>query len=429
MNETEARMVKRPDKDGVAMGATGDRRGVPGRVETLPPEATGEAAAPVSSAPARRCLRLLIVAPSLGILGGQAVQAARLLARFRAEPSLEVSFLPIDPRLPGLLGKLQGIKYVRTVVTSLAYVASLLRRVRAYDCIHVFSASYFSFVLAPTPAILVAKLYGKKVILNYRSGEAEDHLTRWRRTAIPTIRMADEVAVPSGYLVDVFTRFGLRARSIYNFVETDCFRFRPRQPLRPVFLSNRNLEPLYNVGCILRAFAVIQRRFPEAALTVAGDGSERAELERLARELGLTNTTFVGRVGQASMPELYAGSDIYLNSSNIDNMPGSLIEAYAAGLPVVTTDAGGIPYILSNEETGLMVRCGDHEALAAAAIRLLEDGALAARIIENALAACRTYSWEAVRDEWLKLYSELAHEDSGATRAAVPSRLESKTNA
>lgn len=377
----------------------------------------------------RRAVRVLIVAPSLGILGGQAVQAARLVARLQVEPSLEVSFLPINPRLPGLFGKLQGVKYVRTVLTSLAYVATLLARVRSFDVIHVFSASYSSFVIAPTPAILISKLYGKKIVLNYRSGEAEDHLQRWRRTAIPTIRLVDEIAVPSGYLVDVFARFGLHARSIYNFVETDRFRFRDRKPLRPVFLSNRNLEPLYNVACILRAFAIVQRRYPEAALIVAGDGSQRAELETLARTLELRNTEFIGRVEQARMHELCERADIYLNSSNIDNMPGSIIEAYAAGLPVVTTDAGGIPYILKHEETGLMVVRGDHEALAASAIRLLEDGELAARLASNAHAACRRYSWAAVRDEWLKLYFELAHENTVSRASTLPTRVGSNTNA
>jgi len=392
---------------------------------------TGTRAGVETRAPAHegRRVRVLIVAPSLGILGGQAVQAARLLARFEAEPSLEVSFLPINPRLPGLLGRLQGVKYVRTVLTSIAYIAQLLARVRRFDVIHVFSASYSSFVLAPTPAILAAKLYGKKIVLNYRSGEAEDHLARWRRTAIPTIRLVDEVAVPSGYLVDVFARFGLHARSIYNFVETERFRFRRRKPLRPVFLSNRNLEPLYNVGCILRAFAIIQRRFPDATLTVAGDGSQRAALEQLARELNLRHTEFIGRIEQARMHELCERADIYLNSSDIDNMPGSIIEAYAAGLPVVTTDAGGIPYILTDGETGLMIKRGDHEAMAAAAIRLLEDGELAARLASNALAACRKYSWAAVRDEWLKLYFELADENTAVSPTTLPSRVESNTNA
>ena len=224
------------------------------------------------SASANR-LRVLIVAPSLDILGGQAVQAAQLLARLREEPSLDVSFLPVNPRLPGLLRKLQAIKYVRTVVTSLLYWGLLLARVRTYDVIHIFSASYLSFVLAPTPAILIARLYGKKIILNYRSGEAEDHLRRWHRTAIRTLRLADEIVVPSAYLVDVFGTFKLAASAIHNFVDTDRFKYRERVPLRPVFLSNRNLEPMYNVGCVVRSFSIIQQRYPDARLTIAGDGS------------------------------------------------------------------------------------------------------------------------------------------------------------
>jgi len=351
--------------------------------------------------------RVLIVAASLDILGGQAVQAARLLEELRKEPSLEVSFLPINPRLPVFTRRLQNIKYVRTVVTSLAYIALLLSRVWRYDVIHVYSASYLSFVIAPTPAILIAKLYGKKIILNYHSGEAEDHLARWRRTAIPTMRLADSIIVPSKYLVDVFAHFGIHTSAVFNTVEINKFRFRKRSNLRPAFLANRNLEALYNVGLVLRAFALIQRRFPEARLTVAGEGSERLALEALARELNLRHVEFVGRVPPERMPELYDAADIYLNGSDIDNMPLSILEAFAAGVPVVTTNAGGIPYIMSDGETGLLVERGDYEAMAARAIQLLEDNALATELARAAHEECRKYSWCTVRDEWLKLYHQL----------------------
>jgi glycosyltransferase involved in cell wall biosynthesis len=355
----------------------------------------------------RRSLRVLIVAPSFDILGGQAVQAARLLAGLRAEAALEADFLPINPRLPGLLRKLQTIKYVRTVVTSVLYCATLLLRVRRYDVIHVFSASYFSFVLAPTPALLVARLYGKKIVLNYHSGEAEDHLTRWRRSAIPTIRLVDEIAVPSDYLVRVFAGFGLRARAIFNTIDTRAFRFRARHLLRPVFLSNRNLEPHYGVDRILRAFAIIQQHFPAARLTVAGDGSQRVPLETLARELKLQNVNFTGRIEHENVCALYDDADVYLNGSEIDNQPLSLLESFACGLPVVTTDAGGIPYIVTHERTGLLVRCGDYEAMAREAMRLLQDVTLAEHITKQALEECQKYSWAAVRNQWLELYEEL----------------------
>jgi len=369
---------------------------------------------------AAKPLRVLIVAPSLDILGGQAIQAARLLARLREEPSIDVAFLPVNPKLPGPLGRLQEIKYLRTVVTSVLYWALLLARVYRYDIIHIFSASYLSFVLAPTPAILVAKLYDKRIVLNYRSGEAADHLRRWRRTAIPTIRLVDEIAVPSGYLVDVLAQFELVSRPISNFVDTDHFSFRERNPLRPVFLSNRNFEPLYNVGCTLRAFAIIQRRWPDAKLIVAGDGSQRGELEALANELKLRNVEFAGRVAPEQMHALYLVADVYLNSPNIDNMPGSIIEAFASGLPVVTTDAGGIPYIVDDKRSGLMVRCGDYEAMAEGALRLLEDKALASKITGKARQECKKYQWNAVKSEWLKLYSETGRQlRQPADRAAV----------
>ncbi|MFL6229575.1 MAG: glycosyltransferase family 4 protein [Pyrinomonadaceae bacterium] len=369
-----------------------------------------------SSSVSSPVVRVLIVAPGLDILGGQAVQAARLLEQLRAEPTLEVGFLPINPEFPRPLRRWQALKGVRSIRTSVLYWQRLAREVRRYDVLHIFSASYLSFLISPTPAVLAAKLYGKRIVLNYRSGEAEDHLRR-SRAARRLLRLPDVIVAPSGYLVDVFARFDLRARSIFNIVETERFRFRARRPLRPVFLSNRNLEPLYNVGCTLRAFALVQARFPEATLTVAGDGSQRALLERLARELDLKNTTFVGRVAPARMPELYDAADIYLNSSDIDNMPGSIIEAYASGLPVVTTDAGGIPYILTDGETGLLVPRGDHEALAAGAIRLLEDGELAAHVTESARRACDNYSWASVRGAWLKLYHELARGASEPERA------------
>ena len=349
-------------------------------------------------------VRVLIVAPSFAILGGQSVQAARLLERLSQEPSLEVGFLPINPRLPLGLHNLQRIKYVRTLVTSVAYVLSLLFRVYKYDVIHVFSASYFSFVLAPTPAILIGKLYRRKVLLNYHSGEAEDHLRRWRRTAIPTIRLVDSVVVPSEYLVRVFASFGLKATAIYNLIDTSKFRFRERAPLRPVFLSNRNLESHYGVDRVLRAFAIVQEKLPEASLTIAGDGSQSRPLKTLAEELGLRHTRFIGQVAPFAIADVYDATDIFMNGSEIDNQPLSILEAFSCGLPVVTTDAGGIPDIVEDGRTGMVVARGDYAELANRAMTLLNDPALAKQIVEQARQECLKYSWEAVRDAWMKVY-------------------------
>ena len=364
----------------------------------------------MSPSDAKNRLRVLIVAPSLDILGGQSRQAVRLMEGLKREPDLEIGFLPHNPRLPGILRKLQSIKYVRTIVTTLYYIALLLWRVRRYDIIHIFCASYYSYSLSAIPALAIARLYGKKSILNYRSGEAEDHLETWR-TAAPTVKWASEVVVPSGYLVDVFARYGLRARAIHNIVELDRFTYRERRPLRPVFLTSRLLEPLYNVPCVLRAFAIIQERYPDARLTIAADGFLRRDLEALARDLKLRNAEFIGFVKFEDMPALYDAADIYLSATSIDNMPSSLTESMACGLNVVTTDGGGaIPYIMTNEVTGLIVNRDDHQALAAAAIRLLDDNEFALRLVRSAHESTKKFTWPYIREQWLDLYHELAKE-------------------
>lgn len=368
---------------------------------------------------ARRApIRVCLVGPSLDILGGQAVQVTRLLKRLRELDGLEVEFLPVNPRLPGPLRALQRIKYVRTVVTSIAYAASLMRRVPRYDIIHAFSASYTSYLLAPLPAMVVARCFGKKVVLNYRSGEADDHLRR-SPFARWTMRLAHVIVAPSGYLVEVFGRFGLPARSILNFVEMEGIQHRERSSFRPNFLSNRNLEQLYNVGCTIEAFALIQEQHPEAALTVVGDGSERAKLEALVRERGLRNVRFTGKIPPERMREFYDGADVYLNSPNIDNMPNSVIEAFASGIPVVTTNAGGIPFIVTEGETGFMVERDDHRALAARALELIDNPAKAARVAGNARReALGRYVWEAVALEWEQLYRGLTGDATPVLRSS-----------
>ncbi|HKR13143.1 MAG TPA: glycosyltransferase family 4 protein [Pyrinomonadaceae bacterium] len=373
--------------------------------------------------PREKPIRLLLVAPALRILGGQAVQANYLLQHLGRESGFEVSFVPHNPLLPGPLKLLQSIRYVRTIVTSLLYFIHLLIQVPRHDIVHTFSASYLSFLLAPTPAILIAKFFGKKVILNYRSGEAEDHLRTWPRTALPIMRLADELIVPSQYLIDVFAKFDLRATAVANIIDQSRFRFHERKPLLPIFFSNRNLYPLYNVACILRAFAKIQQRFPEAKLIIAGDGRQRSSLEALARELKLQHVQFLGRIPPHRMHELDNQAHIYLNSSNIDNMPGSIIESFASGMPVITTSAGGIKCIVTHEKTGILVPKNDHEAIASWAIKLLESPEFASEIARNAYEECTAYTWEAVRASWLAAYTRLAGREARLDGAVVAEQM------
>ena len=139
-------------------------------------------------------------------------------------------------------------------------------------------------------------------------------------------------------------------------------------------------------------------------MKVAGNGPCREALIKLAAELNLRNVEFVGKVEHERMSELYNEADCFLNGSRIDNQPLSILEAFASGLPVVTTNAGGIPDMVINDVTGLVVEMDDHEALARCAIDVIEHPEVVGRIATAARNECQQYTWDAVRNEWLKIY-------------------------
>ena len=186
-------------------------------------------------------LKVALVAPTLRILGGQAVQAHRLLTAWESDPEIEAELVPINP-LPPVFRRLADVKFIRTFVTQLTYWPTLLRRLRHVDVVHVFSASYLSFLLAPTPAVLIARLLGKPVVLNYRSGEAPDHLKRSRLARLVLHRVNANV-VPSAFLQDVFARFDIASEVIPNIVDLERFAFRARDEFGPRLLCTATSSP------------------------------------------------------------------------------------------------------------------------------------------------------------------------------------------
>jgi glycosyltransferase involved in cell wall biosynthesis len=348
-------------------------------------------------------VKVLIVATSMRVIGGQSIQAKRLLDAFENDPQIEIKFLPNNPETA-----FQGIKYLRTIFASLKFWWTLWRAVYGSEVVQVFSSATTGYIIATLPPLVVSKVYGRKVVLNYHSGELAHHIETWKRTALPTMRKFDEIVVPSQFLVDVFAKYGLSARAIFNFVDGGNFRFRERDVFRPVFLSNRNFEAHYNVGDVLRAFQIVQKHFPEAALFVAGFGTEEAALKRLAGDLKLENIEFVGKISNEEMARLYEKTDVYLNSSLVDNMPLSIIEAFSCGVPVVSYATGGIPYLVEDNETGLLAAPKDFEDLARKVIVLLENQEFTKKIVAKAQAEVVKYSWEKFSGRWLELYKKLA---------------------
>jgi len=361
------------------------------------------------SQPGKR-VKVAIVAPSLRYVGGQAVQADLLIRLWQNDPDVEVAFIAVDPPLPRALTWAERIPGLRTILREPIYFWRLWRGLKNVDVAHIFSASYWSFLLAPAPAWFFAKLRGKKTIVNYRSGEARDHLRRFRSAKFVLSRV-DCIVAPSGYLVDVFREFGLTAAVVPNLVDLSQFRYRERMPLRPHLVCTRGFQEYYSIDVVVKAFAEfkneVKKQYPDARLNLVGGGPLENDIRRLVADLKLEGVNFNGVATRDNIGSCYDAADIFINASWLDNMPVSVIEAFGSGTPVVTTSPESMPYLVEHERTGLLSPVGDERALAANLVRLLREPELASRLANNAYEESRRYTWQVVRAQWLDVYREV----------------------
>jgi len=357
--------------------------------------------------PAPHKLSVAIVAASPRSTGGQSVQAEILMRHWQEDPELEVAFIPIDPVLPRWIAWVERLRGLRTLARQPFYWVALWRGMRGVECVHIFSASYWSFVLAPLPAWVIARLHGKRTLVNYHSGEAPDHLRR-SRLAVALLRHADTLVVPSRFLETVFHRFGLEPRTVPNIVDVGQFHYRRRSPLRPLLLCTRGFHPYYGIDVVVQAFVEVKRSFSEARLCLVGKGPLEGKIRAMVSSRRLSGVDFVGDLPHDQISRVYDASDVFVNASWIDNMPLSILEAFASGTPVATTAPAGIRYLVDHERTGLLCEPGDWKGLADNVLRLLHDPHLASRIAESAQQESRRYTWDEVRDAWLQIYRSLA---------------------
>jgi glycosyltransferase involved in cell wall biosynthesis len=362
--------------------------------------------------PASR-LRVAIVGPSGNYVGGQSVQVELLLRHWQDDADVDAVFIPVDPPFPSFLRWVNRIPFLRTLVRQPFYLLKLWRGLGEADIAHIFSASYWSFLLAPAPALWIAHLRGKKAIIHYHSGEARDHLQRFP-SARATLAKTDKLVVPSEYLVRVFQEFNLEAHAIPNIVDMSQFSFRERRPLRPHLICTRGFHAYYAIDVVVRAFAEVQKQIPEARLDLLGGGPTEGEIRALVRDLKLTGVNFTGVASRNEIGHFYDQADIFINASCLDNMPVSILEAFACGTPVVSTAAESIAYLVEDGSTGLLSKVGDAQALAANVLRLLREPDLAAKLASQAYAASQAYRWLAVREQWLEVYRLLTPREKHA---------------
>jgi len=327
----------------------------------------------------------------------------RQLARLLGESGFSVELVPVNaPYRPRWVGRVRG---ARAVFRLVPYVVQLARSAARVDLFHVMANSGWAWHLCAAPAVWIARLRGTPVIVNYRGGEAEAFLERQAAWVTPTLRRAFAVIVPSGYLESIFGRFGVRTEIVPNIVDLERFFPDPaRTPGRHLVVT-RNLEEIYDIPTALRAFLQLRQAYPDATLTVAGSGPQLDALRSLAHALGIDSAVaFTGRLDNERMADLYRSADLMLNPSTADNMPNSLLEAMASGVPVVSTNVGGIPHLVCDRVNALLVPPRDPTAMARAALAVLSDPRLAAALSRAGLDCAARYTWSEVRPRLLAVY-------------------------
>lgn len=340
-------------------------------------------------------------------MANQTLQLAKLL---RGEDVM-VELIQVNrPYRPQWVARLKGI---RAVFRLLPYLAHLWRSSGDVQLFHIMANSGWSWHLFAAPAIWIASIRGTPVIVNYRGGEADTFFSKALSWIKPSLGRADAIIVPSGFLKAVFGKRGFSANIVPNII--DLGRFQAGSGFGasakadfPRIIVTRNLEPIYDNATALRAFSRVRRAFPGAKLTLAGSGPERQALEELATELGVADAvTFTGRVDNEGMAALYHNADVMVNPSLVDNMPISVLEALASGVPVVSTDVGGVPYLVEHEKTALLVPAQDPGAMADAILVLLNDPAKAEQIRRAGFESVQQYTWPNVRDRLLRVYEQV----------------------
>lgn len=337
-------------------------------------------------------LRVGLVGPLPPPAGGMANQTRQLAELLRAAGATVTLVQTNAPYQPVWVG---DIPLLRAVFRLLPYLTALWRMTGQSQLVHVMANSGWSWHLFAAPAIWVGRLRKVPVVINYRGGEAEGFLLRAQSLVRLSMRRVAALIVPSGFLQGVFGRFSMPAEVVPNII--DLSRFRPRDDLPADvrhFVVARNLEPLYDNETALRAFQIVGGVYSDARLTIAGSGPEAQRLRDLAAQLGLAGrVSFAGRLDREQMAELYRQADVMINPSLADNMPNSVLEAMASGVPVVSTNVGGVPYIVEDGVTALLVEPGSPEAMADALLRLAGEQPLWRKLRDAGLAEVERYTW------------------------------------
>jgi glycosyltransferase involved in cell wall biosynthesis len=254
---------------------------------------------------------------------------------------------------------------------------------------------------------LTLQLARKPYVLTLHGGNLPNFARRWPGRVKYLLHSAAIVTTPSAYLYEQMLPYCDNMRLIPNALDISSYRFSLRSLPGPRLIWLRAFHQIYNPSLAPQALSRLMVDIPDAQLIMVGpdkgDGSLQQTLADAAR-LGVANRmTVPGGVSKPDVSRLLNTGDIFLNTTNYDNTPISVLEAMACGLCVVSTNVGGIPYMLEHEKDALLVPPDDPDAMAAAVRRLLTEPGLGARLSQNGRVKAEQFDWSTVLLQWENL--------------------------
>lgn len=331
--------------------------------------------------------KVLIIANYQPSVGGISVQVELLHKYLNSEEGYQVDIF-----------SLKG-----SIVKRIFLILKLFFIVRKFDLLHVHACSDRGFLPAMVGAY-IGKIYKKKTILTYHGGGADAFFARKNNLVKNTLQKFDSVIVLSGYLKNIFDHYNLPCIVIPNIAEFDANLYKAKTHIESKYISVRHLRELYNVKCILKAFEKVKKIIPSATLTILGDGDQKEMLQNWVIKHNLKDVVFVGAVPHDKMNEYLSQNDIFLTAPKTDNMPMSILEAYNAGLLVISSNVGGVPYMLNDNETGLLFESENADELAKKMIHSVQNKQHAIEMIQNAYQSLDMYKWENIKEKLLEIY-------------------------
>ena len=287
-------------------------------------------------------------------------------------------------------------------------------REHAGETVHVDIFSGNAFVWGAM-SVALARLMRRRLVLTLRGGSLPEFAQRWPTAVRCVLRGGEIVTVPSDFLRRRMKPYRSDLRLLPNPIDVRAYPFRVRETPEPRLVWLRAFDETYNPSLAPRVLAELVPDFPNASLTMIGpdkgDGS-LARAQACARDLGVeSRIRFMGGVAKGAVGEHLSLGDIFLNTTNVDNAPVSVLEALACGLGVVSTDVGGVPDLLADSEDGLLVPPNDAHAMAAAVRRLLTQPGLAARFSRNGRRKSEAFDWALILPRWEAVLSRATGEE------------------